>query len=1140
LIIWSSLIAFSFEPCQPKPMAARLDLRLVFEGAALGCDIALTLPGSDMEASVPFASPLDENDAEAARWLLEDYPRVEGPSSQPLAETIENNLLEAGRMLGEIVFGATPETTAIASCMPGDQSLSDLCVTVTEPPGGPWIPWELLTIPGHALPLSLEASSFSRLAGPDSGKVERMSDDTLRVLLVVARPAGESDVPFRSVAGRVVAAAASSGGAVVVDILRPATFAALADALARAGEGAPYDVVHFDGHGVYRKSAFSSGMRGFLCFEGPEGGRDEVDGHTVGRLLVEHHIPVLLLNACRSSFAGTGNEGSFGSLASEALAAGLPAVLAMSFNIYVVTAAQFVADTYAALAAGRSIAEAVTEARRRRMSTAASTPAGRLDWAVPVLYDSGTDPFVPYVAAIPSLPVAVGSTTAPSERFHDPDSAQGPRDHTRTFFGRDGIFFQIERAIQRGSAVELVGVARSGKSALAADFGRWWCATGGTPGIGLVVDVSSCDTFEALEQLAASRRDAAGPGPALWLLDGTDPCAAWSPADQERLVAHIAELAARGDRILLTSRAGSGLPGVERLVVPGLGWEERRELALDCLGTQTLPEVAVPLLEWTDGIPELVLMIEELIALAPDGTPEAGRELLADFRTGLPARRDLGASLLSRCGLEIFDIPTVPTVTPQLVLQLYQSLISINDWTVFAAIATGKGLALGGDAEAFHTHMAAAIRAGLACRIGDDRYQLHPLAPASSAPSFSGVAFALANKDEHRMPEVVGFIQSLYCQAVSVVLRSPISPISDGNHGQNIVNATAIALWYPWWGLALPLMKLTRDALIAEGRQGEYRAVLEEALTQMQRLPPQQNEMGPESLDRHLERLNSDAVTLGVSDDLIEVVRAQAHEAGVEYLEMYDESGELIADLGRNRRYAELVAQGDAAVKTGSPDCIQLYESALEHAGSDPFRIGEVQLALARAYRNVESIRDLSRYESFARMAVETGTGLGKPGEGLVTRAKHSLGTAILDQLEASRQEDPAHAPPIDPDRLREAEASLTFVATSKASEELTRTSALNSLGVLSSLREDDAEAAAFYLQAAAGFEHLDQVGNLLAAQTNAARSLALAGRREEAMEIVVEALSNLNKADEGTVGRMAPILDSIVRNLKGQNQTDP
>ena len=562
--------------------------------------------------------------------------------------------------------------------------------------------------------------------------------------------------------------------------------------------------------------------------------------------------------------------------------------------------------------------------------------------------------------------------------------------------------------------------------------------------------------------------------------------------------------------------------------MPGLEWEERRDLALYCLGTETLSEVGVALLEWTDGIPELVLMIEKLISLAPGGTIEGARALLWDFRTGMQTQKDFCKSVLLRFGLEIFDVRTLPTITPQLVLQLYQSFISINDWVVFAAMATGKGLVLDGDTEAFHTDMAPAVRAGLACLISDDRYQLHPLAPASSAPGFSGTAFVLANKDEGRMPEVVGLIQSLYCQAVSIVVRSSVS---DGNHGQNLFNATAITLWYAWWGLALPLMKLTGDALLADGRQGEYRAVMEEAVTLMKRLPPVQDEMGPESLDQHLKRLSSDAVTFGIRDDLIEVVRAQEKAASPVYLKMYDESGESNFDLGQNRRYSELVAQGDAAVKGGSSECIQRYESALEYAGTDPFRVGEVQLALARAYLNVESIRDLSLYESFARMAIKTGMGLGKLGVELVTRGKHSLGTAIIEQLQASRHDNP----PLDLDRIREAEASLTFATASKASDKLTRASALNSLGILSSLKKDDSEAAAFYLQAAAGFEHLGQLDNLLSAQTNAARSLALAGRPEEAMEVVVEAVSNLKKADERTVGRLAPILDSIVRNVTRQ-----
>jgi len=41
-------------------------------------------------------------------------------------------------------------------------------------------------------------------------------------------------------------------------------------------------------------------------------------------------------------------------------------------------------------------------------------------------------------------------------------------------------------------------------------------------------------------------------------------------------------------------------------------------------------------------------------------------------------------------------------------------------------------------------------------------------------------------------------------------------------------------------------------------------------------------------------------------------------------------------------------------------------------------------------------------------------------------------------------------------------------------------------------------------------------------------------------MAVVVEAVSNLKNADEETVGRPEPILDSIVRYARGQYHADP
>ena len=142
-------------------------------------------------------------------------------------------------------------------------------------------------------------------------------------------------------------------------------------------------------YGVSVAGPRREGQHGYLLFEDPgsEGNQQLADGPTLGRLLVATGVPVLLLNACRSAYTeardqpgdppgpetgspqtspAAGNEGgltedvharirAYGSLAAEVADAGVPGVVAMRYNVYVVTAAQFVADLYAHLLAGRSL-----------------------------------------------------------------------------------------------------------------------------------------------------------------------------------------------------------------------------------------------------------------------------------------------------------------------------------------------------------------------------------------------------------------------------------------------------------------------------------------------------------------------------------------------------------------------------------------------------------------------------------------------------------------------------------------------------------------------------------------------------------------------------------------------------------------
>jgi hypothetical protein len=109
----------------------------------------------------------------------------------------------------------------------------------------------------------------------------------VRILLVICRPKAGEDVPFRSVAGRLVTRLSEGDReAFDLDVLRPPTYDQLAMTLRLAKErGEPYHIVHFDGHGGYADPhnlaaagemlstqmlrAEATGARGYLVFENP-------------------------------------------------------------------------------------------------------------------------------------------------------------------------------------------------------------------------------------------------------------------------------------------------------------------------------------------------------------------------------------------------------------------------------------------------------------------------------------------------------------------------------------------------------------------------------------------------------------------------------------------------------------------------------------------------------------------------------------------------------------------------------------------------------------------------------------------------------------------------------------------------------
>jgi hypothetical protein len=351
--------------------------------------------GAPLEATTDFDFAVSAEDAEQVRWYLEDFLEYPLEPAPLVASRVERRLAQLGTSLFTSVFDSDQIARDVWAAVRGQLASVRVEVSGTVDAAAV-LPWELLRDPRSGNPLALQVDSFVRVhSGPAvPTQVPGGDEDRLRVLLVICRPGGDDDVPFRSVARHLTGLGDQARDVLELDVLRPPTYARLAAALeAAAGAGRPYHVVHFDGHGAYVDSAdlppgggqfgplrygllnpARPGRHGYLVFEDSKlaGNQQRVDGPALGALLARCGVPVLLLNACRSAYAdaptepvsdveggGHGQVRAYGSLALEASDAGLPGVVAMRYNVYVVTAAQFVADLRA------PASDRVDHARRR-------------------------------------------------------------------------------------------------------------------------------------------------------------------------------------------------------------------------------------------------------------------------------------------------------------------------------------------------------------------------------------------------------------------------------------------------------------------------------------------------------------------------------------------------------------------------------------------------------------------------------------------------------------------------------------------------------------------------------------------------------------------------------------------------------
>ena len=146
----------------------------------------------------------------------------------------------------------------------------------------------------------------------------------------------------------------------------------------REGE---YHVFHFIGHGGFDKKR----EEGVLVLEDEQGRGWLADAHRIGTLLHDHpSLRLAVLNSCEG--ARNSLTDPFAGVATGLIRQGVPAVVAMQFEITDEAAITFAGGFYAALAQGFPVDAAVAEARK-----AIYIQPNDIEWGTPVLYMRSSD-----------------------------------------------------------------------------------------------------------------------------------------------------------------------------------------------------------------------------------------------------------------------------------------------------------------------------------------------------------------------------------------------------------------------------------------------------------------------------------------------------------------------------------------------------------------------------------------------------------------------------------------------------------------------------------------------------------------------------------------------------------------------------
>ncbi len=441
-----------------------------------------------------FTAPLGPIEADDLRWYLEEYFRWPLGVFKERADRIEASLPTWGQDLFAAALASQTAQEALQAWLhAADKTERRFSVMVdSEPIEGASkdekananeaaslllsLPWELLNN-GRGFLFHGKHPVRVRRRLPNRHQQDAIKSKLpIRVLLVSPRPEDVGYIDHRISALPLVAAIEELGALIELTLLSPPTFPTLEAALKRQ----QFDVIHFDGHGVYERKV---GL-GALCFEDPQDSdkHSNVDAQRLAEVIRAHRVPLVFLEACQSAQSELDPTTS---VAASLLAEGVTSVVAMTHSVLVETARRFVAAFYRELARGARVGSAMLAGQKAlhsdsfRMQVMGAGALRLQDWFVPVLYQEKED--LRLVTKLPAAQVKALQTKQRRRSFGKLLAEKERMQHE--FVGRSRDLLKLERMLAGANQdwlhryVVIRGRGGEGKTTIAVELAHWLTRT---------------------------------------------------------------------------------------------------------------------------------------------------------------------------------------------------------------------------------------------------------------------------------------------------------------------------------------------------------------------------------------------------------------------------------------------------------------------------------------------------------------------------------------------------------------------------------------------------------------------------------------------------------------------------------------